>query len=406
MLTRLAAIALAVAAAVALPTPAAAGERTPQRTARTYLGTHAPAIGDGIAPRNRALGAVRLWDAGVTWRDLEPADDAWHWARLDLAVDTAEAAGLDITLVLGQTPAWAQRDPGADTIYGPGLGSFPSTEAAWVDYVGTVARRYAGRVDAYETWNEANLETFSSITPREMARLQSLAYRTVKAADPGAIVTAPSVTIRGGSGARFLLAFARAGGYRFAEVTSLHPYPRPEHGPEEALILIRNLKAALRDAGVRRPAWSTELNYGLPWGGSGLTFPTTDRQARAITWRTALLHRQAVGRTYLYAWMRAPYLGVTYTDGSPAAVALEAVADVMHAGRYAGCPLDERGRYTCTVLGAGERTVARWHPTRPTTVRAPAGTVARLNLAGDRVRFRPGELAHAGAGVPVVLVVR
>ena len=35
---------------------------------------------------------VRLWDAGVTWKDIHTAPDSYNWARLDTLMDTYKEA--------------------------------------------------------------------------------------------------------------------------------------------------------------------------------------------------------------------------------------------------------------------------------------------------------------------------
>lgn len=357
-----AAILAVIVSATITITGASPAQAAAPRTPKAYFGAHHLGIGyEGKFPGTRAVGSVRLWDTGTAWRQINPAPGVWEWWRLDQAVDTARANGAKVTLVLGQTPIYAARDLFRGTVYGDSAGSFPENHATWVEYVQRVASRYKGRIEAYETWNEANLNMYSGMTAREMARLQSLAYRTIKRIDPKAIVTAPSVTARGGTGRRFLIEFAKHGGFRYADVINLHAYPEPEAGPERAIELIEDIKRALAKRGVRKPVWDTEINYGLPWGGNGLTVPLTAAQQKAFVQRTYLLHRDAgVKRVHWYAWMDAPFLGVTMTDGSAGMHGLNDVRSWM-AGRFEGCT-NKGTRYRCTIRfpRMGKTGVARW----------------------------------------------
>jgi len=66
-------------------------------------------------------------------------------------------------------------------------------------FVGALAARYAGRVDAYEIWNEQTLRREWNGQPLSASRYVELlagAYNAVKAADPGAVVVsgAPAPT--------------------------------------------------------------------------------------------------------------------------------------------------------------------------------------------------------------------
>ena len=113
-------------------------------------------------------------------------------------------------LVLGLTPQWAARNPGAgDPRWGAGSASPPANIEYWKTYVRAVANRYGGRIAGYELWNEANLTTFWQGSPSELFAMAQSAYDIIKAANPNAVVAAPSITTRlRGSAARFTSAFA------------------------------------------------------------------------------------------------------------------------------------------------------------------------------------------------------
>ena len=84
-------------------------------------------VGDGPAGWPAApVGSLRAWDAGVIWRDIELSPGAYDFARLDAIVDTAEAHGSDVLIVLGQTPAFHAKQPKAKSFYGEGAASPPS----------------------------------------------------------------------------------------------------------------------------------------------------------------------------------------------------------------------------------------------------------------------------------------
>lgn len=392
------ALALAVSAALLPASPAeAASKRSVGRPSGHFWGTHVLPIGEGIFPESRAIGSVRLWDTWTAWRHVNPEPGVFVWDTLDRAVDTARARGASVTLVLGQTPAWAA--PGSpghpswkDTVIGSGAGSFPADHARWVEYVAAVAKRYKGRVSAYETWNEVNLSMYAGLTPAQMVRLQSLAYRTVKRIDPAAVVTAPSVTVRGGTGPRFLYAFAKAGGFRYADAVSLHAYPEPNSGPEAAVAMIGVVRDRLARLGVRKPIWDTEVNYGLPWGGNGLTAPLTPTEQAAYVARTYLLHHSVgVKRVYWYAYMEAPFLGVAFRDGNPAALAFERTRSWLGGHRMDRCTRGGAGVYSCRIYRGRMLAVVKWHPSRVLTVDAPRRARRTESLFGVVERVRVDE---------------
>src|SRR5580692_6818486 len=55
--------------------------------------------------------AWRLWDADVTWPDIEPNKGQWQFERLDRYVSLAQQHGTSILLPLGGSPTWASARP-------------------------------------------------------------------------------------------------------------------------------------------------------------------------------------------------------------------------------------------------------------------------------------------------------
>ena len=171
--------------------PSASSSPSPDETAApgavnsTFFGVHDhDPVGDAAAGWPDApVGSMRAWDAGVTWRDLEPAPGQFEFSRLDAIVDTAEQNDADVLLVLGQTPAFHAVDPAAESFYGEGASS-PPKMAAWRLYVRTVAERYADRPVILQVWNEANVDGFWRGTPQEMADLTAAAHDVLPTSTP------------------------------------------------------------------------------------------------------------------------------------------------------------------------------------------------------------------------------
>ena len=54
------------------------------------------------------FGALRFWDNGTAWSQVEVKKGEFKWDNLENAVTNAEAKGMtDILQVLGTTPTWA-----------------------------------------------------------------------------------------------------------------------------------------------------------------------------------------------------------------------------------------------------------------------------------------------------------
>ncbi|MBI5671488.1 MAG: LysM peptidoglycan-binding domain-containing protein [Chloroflexi bacterium] len=130
----------------------------------------------------------------VYWRDLEAAKGQIEFAALDTIVDTLRAANKNILLTVSTSPIWARASTDED---GP-----PDSFADYGLFVTTLAQRYAGRVQAYEIWNEPNLRrewnsTIHSISAASYIELLRVGYAAVKAADPQAVVVSAGLAPTG-----------------------------------------------------------------------------------------------------------------------------------------------------------------------------------------------------------------
>jgi LysM repeat protein len=130
-------------------------------------------------------------DLGVTWVKqyvdwalYEASPGNINWVPLDEMVDAIDNAGFNILLTVSSAPSWA-RDTNVDK--GP-----PTDYQTYANFVGELAARYEGRVDAYEIWNEPNLQrewhTPKGLSAENYVALLKLAYAAIKQADPQAIV--------------------------------------------------------------------------------------------------------------------------------------------------------------------------------------------------------------------------
>lgn len=120
----------------------------------------------------------------IDWSLYEPNAGTINWAPIDDMVNAMDAAGVNILLTVTSAPGWA-RD--SDQEKGP-----PRDYATYASFVGQLAQRYQGRVEAYEIWNEQNLRrewnTPRGISAASYVELLRLAYTAIKSADPAAIV--------------------------------------------------------------------------------------------------------------------------------------------------------------------------------------------------------------------------
>ena len=334
---------------------------------RSLFGMHVFNVQDGVWP-TIPIGSLRLWDNETTWSSIEKSNGVFDWSNLDAAVANAQTHGMnDILLVLAGTPAWATDDPASGGVAGvlPGAAGMPKDLGDWDDWVRNVATRYKGKITAYQIWNEANLTTFSTGTPAQMAKLTKRAYDIIKSIDPNATVVAPSTGTRlGGPFKKFYpayLAQLKSLGWP-VDVFAAHTYPASKGTPTDRAALAKQWIAMLDAAGApNKPLWDTENNFGL--AGPGPLNPDQDIEGvKASNWaaRTYLDSlRLGISRTYWYAW--GPYndlVGIQMNAGSPAATSLATLQDWIVGATFNGCT--NGNAVTCRFVKDGKAQQVVW----------------------------------------------
>ena len=406
---------LAVICAAVLSAPATASTRpTRIHVSPQFFGLH---DSSGLAYDHMSFGALRIWDAGAAWKDIETSPGTYDWSRVDTLVRAAQAHHVAVTLVLGMTPSFyagSKSEPPAD------LGRF----AAYVRAAMARYRDFEGQrgIESYQVWNEGNVSTFWTGTPQQLAQLTAVVARARNAVDPGATVVAPSFAARLPSQQRWISAYQqqRVDGrhvWRFYDVNALSLYPRDTYGdrpggPEDAISILGQVRHRLARAGVPRTKalWATEVNYGLPSGQPGQLSakPISDRRQVANVLRTYLLGAaRGLSRVYWYRydWGRVAdggTLGNTLlTDPDDHSILTPAGRAVRTAERWMDgrlvsapgharpCSRDRKGTYTCLVRHGSRLRTILWNPQHRVRVQVRA-VIAREDQDGRPVTGRSG----------------
>jgi hypothetical protein len=147
--------------------------------------------------RNRVLQLTKGSGFGwlrqqVRWQDLHDRSGEIYWGELDRIVGDSSNAGVKLLISVVAAPSWATSNGG---------NGMPSREHIpdFAYFMGEMAKRYSGRVGAYEIWNEENLahENAGRVASADLYMdMLVAAYDAIKAGDPAAIVVsgAPSST--------------------------------------------------------------------------------------------------------------------------------------------------------------------------------------------------------------------
>lgn len=265
--------------------------------------------------------AIRLWDTRTTWSNLEPHRGKYDFTFLDAHLRKAEANGVQhVTLVVAGTPRWAAtkvEDSDAPWI-GPGSASPPELIDDWVEFVSTVARRYAGRIDAYEIGNEPNLRMFWTGGPGEYAKLVRRGARTIRAVDPSATVIVNGGLVRRSADVPRLRRWLRgAVDNPNVDGVSIHFYPRSDDVAAAGPLLNDAVDVLTADGLGNVPRWLTEVNV------VNGTRMSSAAQRQAVNDISRAASEAGFSRTYWYSWTSERHTDLMPLDhGTPAAAAL------------------------------------------------------------------------------------
>jgi len=160
------------------------------------------------------------------WRNIEgKAKGSFEWNEPDRIVDAISASGLKVVARVDNQPQWA-----ASTVQWPGTGP-PDNPKDWTDFLSALTQRYRGRIQAYEIWNEPNLDREWGDRPPDPAAYTAMlegSYQAIKAADPDALVVSAGMSPTTNSSAQampdmdFIRAMYAAGARDSFDVLGVH----------------------------------------------------------------------------------------------------------------------------------------------------------------------------------------
>ncbi len=267
----------------------------------------------------------------VRWQDLQsaPGTSCYTicWGELDDIVNDSAAAGVKLLVSVVAAPSWATAD---------GRNGMPSRAhlGEYSNFMGQMAARYQGKIQAYEIWNEQNLahENGGRVASAELYMDMLVdASKAIKAADPNAIVVsgapsstetnAPTIAI---SDIRFLRQMFADPRFRSAvDVVGVHPggasnppdtmWPdNPGPGPnfvtsrEFYFRRVEDVRAAMLDAGLGdMKVWITEFGWATRNNTRGYEFGNKISYETQAAW---IQRAFEMGRNDYAPWVGAMFL--------------------------------------------------------------------------------------------------
>lgn len=211
-----------------------------------------------------ATNGVKTVRIDIGWASLQPdgphSYDPWAVNQADTVIDEAVAHGLSPIVTLWMTPSWA--NDGAGELAPPAHPADYARVARWA------AARWAGKVAAWEVWNEPNDPGFfAGANPSRYAKLLKAAYPAFHAGDPNTQV------VFGGTeyvDTDWISKVLAAGALHSFDVMAVHPYmgisdqppTTPNDGTEYTMLHTQTLHRMLNRAGrPHTPIWFTEFGW-------------------------------------------------------------------------------------------------------------------------------------------------
>lgn len=321
----------------------------------------------------------------LTWSAAEPERGRFDWSWYDAVVERGEQAGVRILPILCYSAA-----------YWPPGEAQPNAPWKYADYgrfAYEAAKHYAGRMDAFEVWNEPNLGGFWRGEPNagEYVEMLRQAYQGIRRANHDATVIGGSIAAVGKLDWPYLEAMFACGAAKYMDALSLHPYrPMPEAGQPRIAYRVRQLLAHY--GAPNMPVWITEEGWTLP---DDPRTPT-DEAWHANYFARSTLISWAVGNTVhiWYAW------GGNYglaRDGGlrPAYDACETLGQVVGDRTPVGFLPLAWPNYGVVFADQDGAVAALWRPFGRETVRLelPIGGTKAFDQYGAPIRFSGREVA-------------
>jgi hypothetical protein len=213
----------------------------------------------GINPHNyifQGEGAKLLDNLGIVWirRDaywgsLEDGKGNWDFSGLDKIIESDKKNGKKDILILNYDAAWihsnGEKRPNVT------LDELPY----YLNFVETVVKRYKGRIEAYEIWNEPNYKRFWKGSEKDFFELTKQAALKIRECDSGAKIVAGAFSWVPQGYVKRMFSY---GAMENVDAVSFHPY---DINPYRVVSLYKTIARIAAQFSFKGEIWVSEAGY-------------------------------------------------------------------------------------------------------------------------------------------------
>jgi hypothetical protein len=202
----------------------------------------------------------------------------WYYGKIDRAVDYARSKGIKVLGIWWTTPTWA-RDAGAPNDYQVRPGGYP-TYPEYAESAEWAAKHWAGRIDEWEIWNEADPDQIFWQSPtrtdptkavyggtQQYAELLKITYPAIKRGNENAKVLVSGASSVNDTWISQLYSFGIHGSF---DIMGIHAYESPANrdpltGPSSSVYSFMHIptlrQLMINNGDSDKPIWITEMGW-------------------------------------------------------------------------------------------------------------------------------------------------
>lgn len=219
-----------------------------------------------------AADGIRWVRIQFSWSAIQATPGTANYNFYNQIVNRAVKDKLNVLGLIAYSAQWNTTAPASETRLAQREHYPPADYNAWGAFVSLTVKTFKDRVHFWEIWNEPDLgfppdathvcNGFWCGTPAQYAHLLSVAYTSIKAADPTAVVLLGGLALDGIDNPTFLVDILTDPDYPAGDsfdVMNYHSYG----SKNEALKRINYVKSHMfYGSGGLKPIWITEFGYG------------------------------------------------------------------------------------------------------------------------------------------------